>query len=122
MATSTNLADETARVFRQQFRRPPQWTVAAPGRVNLIGEHVDYNSGFVLPMAIDRYLVIAAAFAEPNLESANQNSANVFSVGMNETVQLSLDPKPTLRRSPLERLHERSHRRFPRPWSFTALI
>ena len=38
----------------------PNDLVAAPGRVNLIGEHTDYNDGFVLPMAIDRYTVIAA--------------------------------------------------------------
>ena len=35
--------------------------MAAPGRVNVIGEHTDYNDGFVLPMAIERYTVIAAA-------------------------------------------------------------
>ena len=39
----------------------PRWLAAAPGRVNLIGEHTDYNGGFVLPMAIDRYTVVAAA-------------------------------------------------------------
>jgi galactokinase len=46
--------------FERRYGRPLQWIVAAPGRVNLIGEHVDYNDGFVLPMAIDRYCVIAA--------------------------------------------------------------
>ena len=53
------VASETER-FHQRYGHPPQWIVAAPGRVNLIGEHIDYNDGFVLPMAIDRYCVIAA--------------------------------------------------------------
>src|SRR5947207_13833355 len=46
--------------FRDRFGGEPRWIAAAPGRVNLIGEHIDYNDGFVLPMAIDRYCVIAA--------------------------------------------------------------
>ena len=46
--------------FIERFGRSPRWVVAAPGRVNLIGEHTDYNDGFVLPMAIDRHVVIAA--------------------------------------------------------------
>jgi galactokinase len=45
--------------FIEQFGTPPQWIVRAPGRVNLIGEHTDYNAGFVLPMAIDRAVWIA---------------------------------------------------------------
>jgi len=48
-----------ASCFREQFNQEPAWLVAAPGRVNLIGEHTDYNDGFVLPMAIDRYVVMA---------------------------------------------------------------
>ena len=37
-----------------------EYNVSAPGRVNLLGEHVDYNQGIVLPAAIDRYVRIQA--------------------------------------------------------------
>ncbi|MDF1595657.1 MAG: galactokinase [Acidimicrobiia bacterium] len=46
--------------FRDRFGTDPALVVQAPGRVNLIGEHTDYNDGFVLPIAIDRRTVIAA--------------------------------------------------------------
>jgi galactokinase len=46
-------------LFREDFGGEPQAVVRAPGRVNLIGEHTDYNDGFVLPAAIDRDLCIA---------------------------------------------------------------
>jgi len=59
--TLKELAQQTATDFKKVFHRDPQWIAAAPGRVNVIGEHTDYNDGFVLPMAIDRYTVIAAA-------------------------------------------------------------
>lgn len=45
--------------FEQLFDEPPVFVVRAPGRVNLIGEHTDYNDGFVLPMAINRAAWIA---------------------------------------------------------------
>jgi galactokinase len=45
--------------FQQVFGSPPEVVARAPGRVNLIGEHTDYNDGFVLPAAIDRYIVFA---------------------------------------------------------------
>lgn len=45
--------------FTRQFSQPPRFVVRAPGRVNLIGDHTDYNEGFVLPMAIDRAVYIA---------------------------------------------------------------
>jgi len=55
-----DLAVQVAQEFAQAYGRHPRWIVAAPGRVNVIGEHTDYNDGFVLPMAIERYAVMAA--------------------------------------------------------------
>ncbi|MGH9334379.1 MAG: galactokinase, partial [Vicinamibacteria bacterium] len=52
------IGTEVQAVFRERFGREP-WIAVAPGRVNLIGEHTDYNDGFVLPVAIDRYCVLA---------------------------------------------------------------
>jgi galactokinase len=61
-ATSVpELVVRASRHFTSRFGQPPRWLVTAPGRVNLIGEHTDYNDGFVLPFAIDRRTVIAAA-------------------------------------------------------------
>ena len=58
--TLKELATQVAAEFQKHYGRPPRWIVAAPGRVNVIGEHTDYNDGFVLPMAIERYAVMAA--------------------------------------------------------------
>lgn len=57
------MAERTAELFAKCFGQLPKWMVAAPGRVNLIGEHTDYNDGFVLPMAIDRYTLISGGAA-----------------------------------------------------------
>jgi galactokinase len=48
-----------ARGFVRRFAREPEGLAVAPGRVNLIGEHTDYNEGFVLPVAIDRTVIAA---------------------------------------------------------------
>ena len=55
-----DLASHVAAEFEKLYGRPPRWIAAAPGRVNIIGEHTDYNDGFVLPMAIEYYSVMAA--------------------------------------------------------------
>ena len=46
--------------YQKVYGRAPRWIAAAPGRVNVIGEHTDYNDGFVLPMAIEFYTIMAA--------------------------------------------------------------
>jgi len=48
-----------ARAYHEQFGNEPDLVASAPGRVNLIGEHTDYNGGFVLPCAIDRRIAVA---------------------------------------------------------------
>ena len=54
-----SLKNRVIEAFRQRFGERPSLIVRSPGRVNLIGEHTDYNDGFVLPMAIDRAVWVA---------------------------------------------------------------
>jgi galactokinase len=54
-----NLRERVTAAFERRFGTPPQFIARAPGRVNLLGEHVDYNDGFVLPAAIDRATWVA---------------------------------------------------------------
>jgi galactokinase len=61
MAPSAGLASTVEAAFRETFAYPPRRLFRAPGRVNLIGEHTDYNDGFVLPMAIDQAVWVGAA-------------------------------------------------------------
>src|SRR5919202_2282796 len=53
--------ESVAEQFTERMGRRPALVARGPGRVNLIGEHTDYNEGFVLPVAIDRAAFVAAA-------------------------------------------------------------
>jgi galactokinase len=59
------------RAYQEQFLEEPALVASAPGRVNLIGEHTDYNGGFVLPCAIDRRVAVAIGHGGGELYSAN---------------------------------------------------
>jgi galactokinase len=56
--------DRAAQLFTSTYQRPARWLGSAPGRVNFIGEHTDYNDGFVLPFAIGQRTAIAVAEEE----------------------------------------------------------
>ena len=75
---------EIVQHFVRRFGRQPQWVIRAPGRVNLIGEHTDYNDGFVLPLAIARAAWIA-------LQPRGDRKVAVHSVDYEETKEFSLD-------------------------------
>jgi galactokinase len=70
--------------FRHHFNRTPGFSLRAPGRVNLLGEHVDYNEGFVLPAAIDRAVHLAFSPTE-------DHSVTLVALDLNESV--SFDPE-----------------------------
>ena len=55
------LREHVTQIFQQTFDCDPAFIIRAPGRVNLLGEHVDYNDGFVLPAAIDRAVWLACS-------------------------------------------------------------
>ncbi|NUR26593.1 MAG: galactokinase [Catenulispora sp.] len=76
--------DEARRGFTEQFGGEPAGVWTAPGRVNVIGEHTDYNDGFVLPMAIDRACYAAAA---PRTDRV----LRVYAAQLDQTVEVSLD-------------------------------
>ena len=80
------MASRAAELFARCFGHPPRWLVAAPGRVNLIGEHTDYNDGFVLPMAIDRYILIAG-------DTNTSREVTLHSATPGETASFSIRPK-----------------------------
>lgn len=57
-----NIQQQVVQEFREYFGGEPDEVVCAPGRVNLIGEHTDYNGGFVFPMAINRAMYMAIRY------------------------------------------------------------
>lgn len=63
----TNLIQNVKDAFNSALSYAPTHIVQAPGRVNLIGEHTDYNDGFVLPCAINYQTVVAAAKRDDNI-------------------------------------------------------
>src|ERR1700748_1109418 len=78
----SDLADLRQR-FNTVFGHSPR-TFRAPGRVNLIGEHTDYNDGFVMPSAIDLSTEIAIA-------PRNDRLLVIFSESFNESIEFDLD-------------------------------
>ena len=70
--------------FAEIFGGEPVAVVRAPGRVNLIGEHTDYNDGYVLPVAIDRSVLVAAG-------PRDDRQVVIYALDFGESVEFSLD-------------------------------
>jgi galactokinase len=75
---------EVSALFVTQFNEAPLFVIASPGRINLIGEHVDYNHGFVLPAAIDKYMYVAVS-------KRNDSHIHIHAADLNQNYQTNLD-------------------------------
>ena len=73
--------------FQECFGEAPAYVVRAPGRVNLLGEHVDYNDGFVLPIAIDREVWLA-------FSPSDTDQTTLRAVDMSENASFTLQTLP----------------------------
>lgn len=80
-----------AQAFAARFGRAATLFALGPGRVNLIGEHVDYNDGFVLPMAIERSVLIAADLGEGRVkhDAVESQTCRIASIDRPSTVAIS---------------------------------
>ncbi|WP_149914897.1 galactokinase [Sphingobacterium cavernae] len=72
-----SLVNQVKDTFQRVFNSEPQIVVKSPGRINVIGEHTDYNNGFVLPAAIDKGVYIG-------ISSRDDNNIELYSVDYNE--------------------------------------
>jgi len=77
------MCPELLQAFQRRFGSTPR-IFRAPGRVNLIGEHTDYNDGYVFPMALDRYTAVAVA-------PRSDRMVRVYSASMEEEITFPLD-------------------------------
>ncbi len=83
------LIQETTSFFQKTFNSSAEKIILSPGRINIIGEHIDYNDGYVLPAAIDK--IICFAF-----EKNNSNNANIHVIDLNESVKIDTTQEAAL--------------------------
>jgi galactokinase len=81
------LRQQAKEIFQKHFDEEPAIIIRAPGRVNLLGEHVDYNDGFVLPAAIDREVWIACS-------PSSAPHTTLVAVDLNEKTSFSSETIP----------------------------
>ncbi len=84
---------EVSRIFAERFGGPPEKVVVAPGRINLLGEHTDYNHGLALPAAIDRGIGLG-------LRRRDDDRVRIYAVDLDESLELALGAPPSLADSP----------------------
>ncbi len=72
------IEQRAADAYHVRFGEPPEVVASAPGRVNLLGEHTDYNGGFVLPCAIERRVAVALGHGTGGLYSVDHDDEQPY--------------------------------------------
>jgi galactokinase len=80
------LIQQTAEHFEKIFQKAPESIFLSPGRINIIGEHVDYNDGFVMPAAINKYICFAVS-------KNNTSVCTLVAKDLNEAYQFDVNDK-----------------------------
>tara|TARA_B100000401_G_scaffold438128_1_gene385542 strand:- start:30 stop:1193 length:1164 start_codon:yes stop_codon:yes gene_type:complete len=78
--TKNNLVSDYKKIFLQKFKSTPTIISSAPGRVNIIGEHTDYNLGLAMPMAIDKWIISM-------ISERSDKKINVFSINYDKNIE-----------------------------------
>jgi len=79
--TKHNLVSEYKKKFLKEFKKNPDVISVAPGRINIIGEHTDYNQGFAIPSAVDKWILTLLSKRDDKLievYSINYKKKNIF--------------------------------------------
>lgn len=83
------LIQNTTAFFEKSFGANPEKIVLSPGRINIIGEHIDYNDGYVLPAAIDKVICFA-------LKKNNSKKSKIIAIDLNEEFEIDLSQEVKL--------------------------
>jgi hypothetical protein len=97
LVTRVMETEEVNSFFQSTFGKPPVHVVRAPGRLELLGNHTDYNGGLVMSLAVDKYVYIAASprnDAQVELASSSFPQARSFT-------SIALEKKSGARRGPI---------------------
>ncbi|GLB50356.1 galactokinase [Neptunitalea lumnitzerae] len=83
-----SLIQSVSKSYEEQFKAAPEHIFLSPGRINIIGEHVDYNDGFVLPAAIDKYVCFA-------ITTNTSTECNIIALDLDDKLTFNIEDEVT---------------------------
>lgn len=81
---SQKIVNSTSQHFENVFKSKADVVVLSPGRINFIGEHIDYNDGYVMPAAIDKYVCVV-------IKKTKKQTAKIIAIDIKDTVEIDLN-------------------------------